>query len=191
MKNNSFNASKLRITMISVIIVIIGITSTGFYFAQQFLQKFASDVRQSNLRAKADNISPVEVNALKTKISDLGSTITKTENIAIPSQNYQDQAIRDLNKYATESGLAINGSFNFSRPTSIGLSTQLSSGAIRTEPVVITLANPVEFSSFIKFLKLIETNLPKMQLTGINISRDQNINSAITTDPLTIEVYTK
>ena len=189
MNKVNFNASKLRLVMVLLILGLSVAAIFGFNVARQKLQDLSIEASKSNFAIKAEAISPQELKTLKSNIEALQGTLGKLEIMAVTSQGYQDKAIHDLNKYAADSGVTINGGFSFTRPT-----TELISGSstgYHSEPVVITLANPVSYDKFIKFIRLIETNLPVMRLTGINISPSPESPNMIITDPLTIEVYTK
>lgn len=191
MKNIKLNATKLRIILLVVILVILTISIVSFFFVQQNLYTFAKKINASEQESDSSNITPQKVSKLKAEMSNIQNEILKSSNITIPIENYQTQAINDLKKYANDTGIIIDDDYSFSRPTSLGVSTQLIAGNSQTQPVNITIANPVDYASFIKFLKLVETNLPKMQLTGINVSRVDGSGTQINVEPLIIEVYTR
>lgn len=188
MKKVRFSAIALRSTMLSLILIASIGSMIIFYLVQQSFQKTMLQYQSGS----AGTLSNQQVQSTKTKITQLKPTADKAATIAISGQNYQDQAIKDLNKYASLSGVIIEGGFSFTRPiTTTGLYPQFTVDNLLSQPVIITLANPVNLSSFINFLKLTENNIPLMQVTGINISRAPGSNTDIITDPLTIEVLTR
>lgn len=191
MKNIKLNATKLRIIMFIAMVIMLTVSIISFFFIQQKLYNFANVISVNKQEINSSNITPQKVSKLKTEMSNIQNEILKSSSIAIPIENYQTQAINDLKKYANETGIIINDDYSFNRPTSLGISTQLIAGNSQTQPVNITIANPVDYSSFIKFIMLVETNLPKMQLTGINISRVDGSGTQINVEPLIIEVYTR
>lgn len=191
MKKNQLNASTLKYSMLAILVSTTLFSIVLFYFVRIGFHKLALEISSSTSNSNMINVSPQQVKILQDKILSLQPIINKTSKISIQGAYYQDQAIKDINKYANDSGVIINGGFSFSRPENSGVNSQLSVGNIKTEPVVITIANPVQLSNFVKFLRLIETNLPKMQVSGINIRRAEGSNSEITTEPLLIEVYTR
>lgn len=187
MKKIEFSAVTLRATMLSLILIISIGAIIIFCFVQQSFQKTILQYQSGSASA----LSNQQVQSIKSKITQLKPAADKAATIAISGQNYQDQAIRDLNKYASLSGVIIEGGFSFTRPITTGSYPQFTVDNLLSQPVIITLANPVNLSSFINFLKLIENNIPLMQVTGINISRAPGSNTDIITDPLTIEVLTR
>ncbi len=191
MKKFIIKATSLRLLMIIAIILITAGAVVSFYLVQSALLKSALEKKDETPGSSSTNLSSHDLKALKEKISSFQNTISKTSTISVIGSKYQDQAIKDLNKYASLSGVIIDGGFSFTRPVSSEASSKLTFGALTTMPVVITLVNPVPIANFIKFLKLIESNLPIMQITGINISRASNSKNDITTDPLTIEILTR
>ena len=187
MKKMQFNAITLRAIMVLLTVSISVGSIVIFYFVQQSFQKTISQQQGGS----TSTLSEQQIQSTKTKISQLKPTADKAATIAILGQNYQDQAIKDLNKYASLSGVVIEGGFSFVRPVATEPSLQFMVGNLLSQPVAITLANPVNLNNFINFLKLIENNIPLMQLTGIDISRAPGSTTDIITDPLTIEVLTK
>lgn len=188
MKKTGFQPTTLRIILVSVMLLVTAATIIIFLLVQQKLLKNINKTTETQI---ITSLTTSEAQALKLKINNMEPALEKLDNIAISTQNYQDQAIKDLNKYASLSGVTIDGGFSFSRPITMDITTQIVFGNIQSQPVVITLANPVPFDNFLKFIRLVEENIPLMQLTGINISRSQTSNTDIITDPITIEVLTK
>ncbi len=187
MKKMRFNSVTLR-TIMTILIISISIgTIILFYFVQQSFEKTISQYQSSSTNAMNDQ----QIQSIRIAITKLKPTANKAATVAISIQDYQNQAIKDLNKYALLSGVVIEGGFSFDRPIVADTSSQFIVGNLLSKPVVITLANPVNLSSFIYFLKLIENNIPLMQVTGINISRAFGSTTDIITDPLTIEVLTR
>ncbi len=187
MKNN---ATILRIIMTVLVVVLFGSSCVGFYYIQQYLAKYSSTINTSTANDYS-NVTAAEIQSLQQKLTSLQNTIGKASDIIIGRDNYQNQAIQDINKYAADSGVSISGGFSFTRPTTAKNSLRLFSGSSDTDPVVFNIENPVEYSRYLKFIRLIETNIPLMQLSGINLSRSESTKTAITSDPISIEVYTK
>lgn len=187
MKKLQFNAATLRAIMVFSIVSISVGSIIIFYLVQQSFQKTISQYQGSSASA----LNEQQIQSTKTKITKLKPTAAKAETVAISGLNYQDQAIKDLNKYASLSGVAIEGGFSFTRPVTTEPTSQFMVSNLLSQPVVITLSNPVNLNNFINFLKLIENNIPLMQVTGIDISRAPGSTTDIITDPLTIEVLTK
>jgi len=188
MKKSGIKATSLRTAMTFFIFMIIVVAITGFYYAQGWLSEFATEVNDITYKPTTTDNDAQALKQLKDEIANNQASGNKANSITISSQNYQSQVTQDLNKYASDNGISI-ANYNFEKPA--GVKTSLSVNGSKSNFVTITLNNPIPFTNFMKFIKSIETNLPKMQLTGINLSRASDSDNDITVEPLTIEVYTK
>ncbi|MFI5212624.1 MAG: hypothetical protein ACHQTE_01560, partial [Candidatus Saccharimonadales bacterium] len=59
---------------------------------------------------------------------------------------------------------------------------------VKSTSVAVTLVNPINYNNLLTFVKLIEQNLTKMQVSKIGLSKDPSSNKIIS-DALTVEVY--
>jgi len=183
-------ATSLRTTMIFAVFIIVLIATTGFYYAQGWLSEFATEVNNTTSKPKVGE-SDSDAQALKQLQNEIASNQAsgnKANSITVSSQNYQTQVTQDLNKYASDNSISITN-YSFEKPA--GIKTSPSVNGSQSNFVTITLSDPIPFTNLMKFIKSIESNLPKMQLTGINLSRASNSDSDVTVEPLVIEVYTK
>jgi hypothetical protein len=177
MKKSHIKATALRTAMIITIFVIIGISATGFYyFTQSLLSKFAIKVSSNSINV---NISKSTTNS---------NNVNKANSVIASSQSYKNQVTQDLNKYASSTGVSITN-LSFTQPTIS--STEPSITGVESKFATITLKSPVVFTNLMQFLKAIENNLPKIQLTGISLGRATGSNDSVTVEPLTIEVFTR
>lgn len=189
MRQLKIKATNVRIIMMVAITLTTILAVFSFYSVQKKLLKSALDNNTS---------LPVGESALGNRPEQLTNTTALPEDISskisalsVVKPDYQDQVIKDLNKYAALSQVTIKNGFNFIGTTPLPATDNFSLGRLSPEPVTITIANPVPLSNFLKFIKLIENNLPLMQLTGIDINRYQDSDTDIITGPLTIEVLTR
>lgn len=200
MNKNGLKATNLRaILIVCVLIALIG-NAIGFLYAKRVLTQFAVDVSHSLADSKA---SANNVDTLKTIQKELVTqkdNETKASQISSPVGSYQNQVITDIDNYAALTGVSVD---NYSFATaaaatatpaaaSSGSSTAaVATGAIAgTSTVTVTIGSPVAYTSLLKFIRAIEGNLPKMQISSVNIGRSTD-SSTVTTDTLTIAVFTK
>lgn len=188
MKNTKSKSKSLRLVLSILIVIVIGLLTLGFYFAQDWLSTFAHSVGQTMAKSTISVTGAQSLTELQQTLDDKEYIITKLDHLIAPSQNYQSQIIDDLSKYATTNGITITD-YNVASPAITNTTTSSTIG-VGLSYITITIGNPVQMASLIKFFKLIETNLPKMQLTGINISGETS-STMVTVDDLTIGVYTK
>lgn len=178
-------ATYLRNIMIVALIVMVGVSVGGFYYAQDWFQKYATS---SNINA-VDPMTGARIeqgqNQIQNNDPDQQIATNKANSLVAPSLNYQSKIEQDLNKYASVTGVTIT------KTNTSSISPETLSGGIKLNTITITLGNPVAYTSLIKFLKTVETNIPKMQLTGINISQSANPKGSVAVEPLIVEFYTR
>lgn len=183
-------ATSLRKAMSSAVFIIIGISAVGFYFGQDWLGKYAAQVDQTTSGASVSGSSSQALSQLREEITKNQSIGAKAASILASSQNYQSKIIDDLNKYASASSISIAG-YNLTQPLTAGEDASAAISGVKSNFVTITLNNPVPMKNLLQFFKAIETNLPKMQITGISLTPSPSSKDNVTIEPLTIEVYTR
>lgn len=175
------NAIVLRYILIGLsATTVIGLSAAGWW-VQQMLE---SKVRQTDHARIDAQLSAVELQQLKRleqQLTDDKDIIERARQIAAPANQYQyqDQVIKDLSQYAGRLGLRINA-FNFT--------AQALQGNNNRTPFTITLDGPVPYETFLRFLRDIEANLTRMQVTSLALSPDAN-PAFIANPTLSMEVY--
>lgn len=186
-KDKKIQATDLRNALITMVIAIIIVSSAGFYYAQSKLNIFAILVGQTIAESTADKGNTQSTKKIQENIAAVQPTVDKIDTLTVPAQDYQNQMVKDVNKYAANAGISITDySFGSSKVESTG-----ALGTNNSSSITITLSNPVQFTKLIKFLKSIETNMPKMQLLGISITPNQSDSKSVIIEPLTIKAYTR
>ena len=199
MKQSGITASKLRVILSVMVVFLIGLSAVGFYFGQSWLQTLAVSVSRTIADSK---VSGGDVQSLKKIQADLltrQGIIAKANSIMASSQDYQNQTIQDLDRYAAGTGITIsNYSFAPTAAAAPAAGTGAAAGAAPSAPatgsksVTVTLTSPLAYTKLLKFMSAIESNLPKMQVSSVNLGRVTGSDSdSIRTEQLTIEVYTQ
>lgn len=187
MNDKKNSAIKFRSVLIVLIVCLVGLASVGFYFGQRGLRSLALIVGQTVADSKAGDDNIQTLKDLQKNLLSRESIVAKANSISADSQNYQNQTIKDLNQYAAYADVTISD-YNFasSAPSAVKKTTTAS------QLVVVTVFSPVSYLKLLKFMAAIETNLPKMQISSVNLGRvEGGDGSSVKTDQLTIEVYTK
>lgn len=187
-KTKGLTATSLRSLLIFILIVLISAVSFGFYQAQVWLKEFAVSTEQAIDNSKSSTMSSEGISDLQSNLDSQKNNIDKAAAVLITGADYQSQLIKDLDKYASITGISIT---NYSIPettNTAAISNNIT--GIISKYITITIQNPVSISNLIKFLALIETNLPLMQINGINLSQSSD-NSSVEINPITIEIYTR
>ena len=165
----------------------IGGLGSGFYYAQNWLNQMAVDVNKTSSDLAKNDDTQVQAN-LQKEIASLKPVELKASGLLSSSSDYQSSVSSDLAKYATSTGIQIDGVSPSQLPVGANVSNIY---GVQAKYVSVTLHNPVPFNNLIKFLKAIETNIPKMRLTGITINHSASLGGSVKVDPIILEVYTK
>lgn len=211
MKLSSISATKLRILLASSLFLIIAIAVAIFYFANTKLQEVATEVSHTiaDSTASQDNLQTLQ--KIEKKLAEEKDTIERVNSIVADSQSYQyqNQILFDLNQYASNAGITISN-LDFSAgasadPATPAPATSATPGAeaatpatpatpapsaVKSTSVSVTLVNPIDYNALLRFMKAIEQNLTKMQISKVSLSKGTDANQ-VTSDSLTIEVYIK
>lgn len=203
MKSMKFtlNAITLQYLLIVACIIVAGGIVWIFIQATDILSAQAKEVNHVKIQAELAQDEIVRLRQLKINLAEDKDIINKTAQIVSESQQYkfQDQLINELSQYAAQAGIGIDA-YNFgSKPGEYVTSTPNAAGATSTPStsskvppktlVTITMQDDASYTSFLKFIKSIEKNISKMQLTGINIAPNLKKPGVIRKTVIEIEVF--
>ncbi len=185
-------ASTVRAGLSASVLILLGVGVAGFYWAQDWLGDLADETRHATVAANLTSSDPENqrLEQLQKAVNTRQDANNKSTDLILPSQNYQSSAIEDINKYASNNGISITN-YSFESQSQKTVAAPALSGGVHPEYITITIGNPVDFTNLLRFLKALETNIPKLQLVDIRLSRDQSSDNAVRVEPLTIEVYVR
>jgi hypothetical protein len=196
-QSKKLNATGLRLILSVSLFVLAAIGVVGFFYAKNNLQAVAVDTSHSVVDASASQNNLQTLQKIQKTLEDDKDVISRTNNIVADSRSYQyqDQILSDLNDYAAKAGIAITN-LAFSDTAAATPSAASSSKAVTTpQPagvkstsVTVTLNNPVNYNNLLMFIRSVEQNLTKMQISRVSLSKGADSNS-VTSDALAIEVY--
>ncbi|CAN5369369.1 hypothetical protein BH10PAT4_BH10PAT4_3350 [soil metagenome] len=185
MKKSRMSAIILQRALGTSIVLLIILSGVGFYFAQEWLHTLATSVSQTVAQSKTRDSGLQSLNKLQKELEAQQEITTKTNNIAASNTAYQTQSVQDLIAYAGATGITIS---DYAFP--LAAATPAATTVPATQ-VTVKLTSPISYSSLLKFMTAIEGNLPKMQITSVNLGRIVGDNSSVKIDQLTIAVYTR
>lgn len=180
MKKSKIKATTIRIFLVIVIFIIMISGIGGFYYAQNWLDNFTVEINNNSKKTTIKEPTTKDIERLQKQITDNQEVIENLNSIFYTKQDYKNQAFQDINRYAAIYNIGIDTYSSTQDVNNPNIGT-----------VTLTVKNPIQFDNFINFLKAIETNKPKMQLTSINISLADINSGNITVGPLNIKVYLK
>ncbi|HSW90369.1 MAG TPA: hypothetical protein VLF64_00035 [Candidatus Saccharimonadales bacterium] len=206
MKLKNMTPVKLRIILaLSLIILsILGIGMFAFGYGQ--LKLFVIAAQDVAAKAQSSQSSVQDLVATKKFLQSNADAINRANQLAAESMSYvyQDQVINDINKYASEAGLAItNIAFTTPTTTAVGgttappvtgsAATTAAPAGVKSMTANVTIKNPTNYLAMLDFIHLIEQSLFRMQISqiGISASSDDKNPNQVSSDILTIEVYVR
>lgn len=177
----SMKASSLRSFLIVLVIILLLAVAGGFYLGFQQVRTFAIEVSHSAVDADASGKQIEELQILKRQLEERESLVTKANKLFATADNYQSQALSDVQRYAQAYDVTI-------------LSTDFEPSAegAPDNTFVITLESPVNYTKLLQFLDAIEGNLPKMQVTSVSLGHTTSGSAGdVTTEAIKIGISTR
>lgn len=190
MNERNMKATTLTGVLIGIILLVVVVTVGANWQLQNMLS--AEITTTNNLKRDADESSNnlAKAKNLQTYMQLHSSDVEKAASIIAETKTYQyqNQIIEDVTRYANAVGLSIL-EFNF--PESTASATKKTTNTLKSITAEVTLRKPVEYTNFIRFLKYIEQNLTKMQITDISITPNPDNPKLIDSPTVGLEVYIK
>jgi hypothetical protein len=202
MNRFSLTATRFNATLLLSLFLVSALAAVSFYFISRSLNDYAVEVSHSVVDASASQDNLQTLDKIKTQLTTDSDIVERANSIVADSKSYQyqDQILNDLNDYAKKAGVEITA-INFSTTNQQAAASAPASGtANAVEPLLpnglkstsasVSLQNPVNYNNLLRFIKSIEQNLTKMQISKIALSKGSS-GTDVTTDILTIEVYVR
>ncbi len=191
------NARLFRVILAAILLLVIGLGAAGFIYANKVLKESAQQTQTLNSEAAASDENIAALEKLKKYLDSHTTEVDRVSQVVADSKQYryQDEVIKDLTSYASESGIVVN-SFNFTslQTTSSTAPATVAAPAppsgVTPTVITVTVNNPVDYNSILRFIRRIEQNVTKMQIANIDFSRSYvNGKSQLSVNSLNIEVY--
>lgn len=187
MKKNSLTAVGLKRIFIGCMSLSIILLVLSFSWLSDMLRTQVMEADHKKIDADIARSNIDQLRFLETYLDDNKNIVNRAQAIVSEAGQYQQQVVNDINAYAGRSGVTVLG-YNFTN--SAGAASSKVSGTSVTQ-VTVTLANPIEYTSFLRFLMAIEQNLTRMQVTGVSLTPDTENPNQITNPQIGLEVYIK
>jgi hypothetical protein len=175
-----FKPQTLRAVLIVLLIAVLSLGAGVFYLGLKEVDDMALEVNHSIADAEASKLRIQKLQVLKNQLSQSDALVAKANQVFATPSTYESQALTDIRTYAAASGLTIE-------------KTEFSPPQTGTNPsVTVNLASPVSYAKLINFLSNIESNMPKMQVINMSISRINGGNAnLVTVDDMKIMIATR
>jgi hypothetical protein len=200
MKKGTLTATRLRLALGISLLLIEVLASLFIAKANQDLNDYAMQVSRVAADAAASKGNIKNLQKIQQELLANKDTVERANDIVADSQSYQyqNQIITDINDYANRAGITVtNMDFTAANtdtpavtPTTPSTAPAVPTG-VKSTSVSVTIKNPVVYEKLLRFIKSIEQNLTKMQISRIGFSKDTSSTTGITSEVLTIEVYVR
>ena len=190
------SATKLKLILMAAMLLLIALSCVGFLYFRSLLIDYSNQVSTDNAVATESTKEVAQLKKLKGELENDKVAVARAQKIVADSTHYQyqNQIIDDISAYAKTAGVTITG-FSFGgddESTSQASPTAASPtiAGLNSTQASISIKSPVSYKAIMDFVYSIESNLTKMQLTGISLSKNTNDNRVIV-NPISIKVYTR
>lgn len=196
-KRKALTATTLRMYLSLSLFAITLIAGGALYFINEQLRTYAVEVSKVTAESNSSQNNVQALQKVQEELEKNKEVKERARNIVADNQSYQyqNQIITDLNGYAKKAGVTItNIDFSAGSTATPTTPTTPKSGTtapapsgVKSTSASITLKNPVSYTRLLRFIKSIEDNLTKMQISRVGLAR--GADNQITSEALSIEVY--
>lgn len=182
----------LKPTVIRIILAVsIGLMTIAniaiFFLGKDIIAESSQSLTELSTELKKSQNEIEKIESIKSQmeqIKDIPDLVTqatadKTDN------RHQEKIIKTLEEYAQKTGLVVK---NINFATSSSVVTQDKSTVMAT----ISFSQPTNYTNVIKFMKLTEIGLPRMQITDVSMSvtnSEEGGIDAVSTSTIQIKIY--
>ena len=184
------NATRLRIVLIISFVVLLAAFGVSAWWAQGLLASKVKETDHARIDAQISQQQVDELKKLQGELEKQKDVVTRAGQIAATAQQYQyqDQVIKDVQIYAGRHGLAVSA-YDFSASTSAAGSKAPAGTALT--PFSVTLKGPIPYDTFMSFLRDVENNLTKIQVTSLTLTPNAKNAQLIDNPTISAAVYLK
>lgn len=182
-----FSASTLSKVLIGLIIIAFAGSVFGAWYLQQNLTSLVEKASSMTVTANNSEDSLDSAKTLQIYLEKHASEVAAAEKIVADasSYKYQNQIVSDLSSFAVASGVSLTG-FTFSQTIE---SVKADATGLKPLATTITLADKTPYAAYRSFIKRIEQNSTKMQITNVSLVPNMNDPNLLSSPSLVVEVY--
>lgn len=177
----------LSLSLVALLVAGIGLFMVGY----GKLKTFATTTQDISAKAQASQSTVRDLTATEKFLKQNSDAVERASLLVSESTQYvyQDQIIKDINKYATDAGLQVT-TISFAAPTTVAVGAAAPNG-VKSMTATVALKNPANYVSMLNFIHYIEKSLFRMQISQVSMSASSDDPNKVTSDILTIEVYVR
>lgn len=190
MNKSSFSSTMIvHWSLYALIVALIAGMGYGTFYIHQRLTDYVTQVDHLKIDSDINQQSIENARKLDRALAENNDSVSRAAVIVADTKyyEYQDQIVKDITSYAAASNITVLG-FDFS----VAASSKASSiKGVKTIVANVSLKSPMKYTDYLQFLKLIERNLTKMQVTQVDIANELKSADTISSPVLTLEVYVR
>jgi len=176
MKKSDNRPIVLRNVLIFTLLIVAVAISVGFYFAQSKLEVIALDINTSVSKSNQNLLNSKYASSLSSELATKQKAVSISQEFFFSNNSYQSDVVIKLKQLASDAGIGVTD-YKFD-PQSSG-----------TPTILLTLDKSVEYTKLLKFIGNVELSTPKMQLSGLTLSRIEGSNGLVKVDDIKIGIY--
>ena len=184
----ALTAQKLRWVLVGIIVLGVVVGIGGVWYLNGRLESKIAAKNDAETLSKLSETDLESAQRLQIYLQNHRDDVEKAALIVAQTvgYRYQNQIVEDVTRYANAAGVTITG-FNF--PQDINSATVDKTTGLKSLTATISLADPVKYTNYLTFLKYIEQNLTKIQITDITISPSETSQEYLNDTVIGIQVY--
>lgn len=182
---------RMNTILIGILVVLVLLTGAGIFFANKQLTntanetaKLSADIEVSKKQIDTYGITKIKVDSLD-YVGDLANKV-------LPESQEQSVVVAEISQFAQRSRLTLAGIEFVEKPSSRSSKSKKSTvpkGVVVT-PIIVKFSG-VKYEQLLEFLRTIESNQRKMQVTSINLEPNEEDRSILTEVSVAINLYVK
>lgn len=172
----------------AIILLVIGV-GVGSWLIQSMLNTQAVETDHAKIDADLSRTELQRAKSLQSYLDQNKAAIEKTNTVVSETKTYQyqNQIVNDIESYAAKAGVTILG-YTFPQDTA---AAKPDSTGLKSVNATLKLQTPVGYNKYLSFLKYIEQNVTKMQITNLTLNPDPDNANNIKDTSITLKVYVR
>jgi len=171
----------------AIIALLVAGLGAGAYFMQKQLSGYVRDVNHLKIDSELNEQDIQQATRLEKALSDHKEDVERAAAIVADTTyyQYQNQIVQDITSYGSTAGIEVLG-FDFAAK-----STAQPINGVKSVVATVSLKSPISYPNYLRFLKLIERNLTKMQVSKLDITLPLENPGFVNSSSMTVEVYVR
>lgn len=191
LKTMKLTARVVSWILIGIIFLLVGLIGVSSWYMQKQLAAGVVSADHAKIQAELSQTELQRAEKLSTYFIDNRAAVDKATAVVADTRTYQygyqDQIVRDIQSYAAKAGVSVTG---YAFPEQAANSSPDTTG-LKSVTAILTLDAPVQYRNLLLFLKYIEQNVTRMQITDLQLTPATDNANSLSAVGLTLKVYVR